>query len=135
MLREILNSNTLTAATDIAPTLPTAPGVGGGDILGMGVSMFIVIAVIILLGWLYSRSRFVGSSGSGVINVVASRVLGPKERLLVVEVADQQLLVGMTATAVQTLHVFDKPVCVGEEAGKSFGFAGRLRSAVEETVK
>ena len=65
MLREILNSNKLTAATDIAPTLPTAPGVGGGDILGMGVSMFIVIAVIILLGWLYSRSRFVGSSGSG----------------------------------------------------------------------
>ena len=32
-----------------------------------------------------------------VINVVATRALGPKERLMVVEVADQQLLVGMTA--------------------------------------
>ena len=60
---------------------------------------------------------------------------GPKERLLVVEVADQQLLVGMTATGVQTLHVFEKPVCATEKVTQPAGFASRLRSAFEEIGK
>ncbi|MCP5093002.1 MAG: flagellar biosynthetic protein FliO [Gammaproteobacteria bacterium] len=134
MLRELLNSSTL-AAVDTPPTLKPPPGVGGGDILGMGVSMFIVIAVIVVLGWLYSRSRFNGGGSSDVINVVATRALGPKERLLVVEVADQQLLVGMTASGVQTLHVFEKPVCIATKAAQPAGFANRLRSAFEEIGK
>lgn len=110
--------------------LPTTPAVSGGDILNLGVSILIVLAAILILGWLYSRSRLVGG-GSELINVVATRALGPKERLLIVEVADQQLLVGMTATAVQTLHVFDKPVCVAEKDTRQAGFAGRLRAALQ----
>jgi flagellar protein FliO/FliZ len=135
MLRETLNSSVLTEAAEAAPALPATPGVGGGDILSLGVSMFIVVAVIMVLGWLYSRSRFIGGGGSDVISVVATRALGPKERLLVIEVADQQLLVGMTATAVQTLHVFDKPVCVAEKAGDPIGFGSRLRTALQEIGK
>ena len=135
MLREILNTSMLTEAADAAPALPATPGVGGGDILGLGVSMFIVVAVILVLGWLYSRSRFIGGGGSDAITIVATRALGPKERLLVIEVADQQLLVGMTATADQTLHVFHKPVCGPAEAGSPVGFGSRLRSAVQELGK
>lgn len=135
MLREILNSKTVTLATDATPTLPATPGLGGGDILNMGVSMLVVVAAIVILGWLYSRSRFVGGGNNDVINIVATRALGPKERLLVVEVADQQLLVGMTSTAVQTLHVFDTPVVVPSKADTPVGFANRLRSAVQEIGK
>lgn len=135
MLREILNSNAVASATDAVPTLPVSPGVGGGDILSVSISMFIVVAVIMVLGWFYSRSRMIGGGGSNVINVVATRALGPKERLMVVEVADQQLLVGMTPSGVQTLHVFDKPVCVAEEAGNPVGFASRLRTAFQEIGK
>lgn len=135
MLREILNSNAVTLATDATPTLPATPGLGGGDILNLGVSMLIVVVAIVVLGWLYSRSRFVGSGNNDVINIVATRALGPKERLLVVEVADQQLLVGMTSTAVQTLHVFDTPVVVPGKGDTPVGFANRLRSAVQEIGK
>ena len=59
-----------------------------------------------------------------------SRALGPKERLLVVEVADQTLLVGMTATQVQTLHTFDKPVAAEQTDETGAGFADRLRTAL-----
>jgi flagellar protein FliO/FliZ len=135
MLREILNSKAVTLATDATPSLPATPGLGGGDILNMGVSMLVVVAAIVILGWLYSRSRFVGGGNNDVINIVATRALGPKERLLVVEVADQQLLVGMTSTAVQTLHVFDTPVVVPSKADTPVGFANRLRSAVQEIGK
>lgn len=135
MLAETLNSAAAAVAVENVPVLPSTPGLGGGDVLNMGVSMLVVVAMIVILGWLYSRSRFVGSGGSDAINVIATRALGPKERLLIVEVSDQQLLVGMTATAVQTLHVFDKPVVIERPSNAPAGFANRLRAAVQEIGK
>ena len=129
MLKEA--TNTVSIAADVAPV---APGVGGGEILSLGASMIVIVGIIVLLGWLYSRSRFVGAGSNDVINVVATRALGPKERLLVVEVADQQLLVGMTANGVQTLHVLEKPVHP-PKASTQAGFAGRLRAAFQEIGK
>lgn len=123
------------ADTTESAVTAVSPVVGGSELLGMGLSMLIVVAAILVLGWFYSRSRFAGSGASDIINVVATRALGPKERLLVVEVADQQLLIGMTSTAVQTLHVFDTPIDIVEAEPANTGFAARLRSQLKELGK
>ena len=107
------------------------PVIEGPDILSLGASMLIVIGAVIALGWLYSRLRFNGGGPGNVINVVASRGLGPKERLLLVEVGDKQLLVGMTASSVQTLHTFDRPIEAAAAISEAPGFADRLRAAVK----
>ena len=114
------------AAPSMAFASETRTVVGGSEVLSMVVSMVIVVGAIIALGWLYSRSRLAVGGARDVINVVASRALGTKERLILVEVADQQLLVGMTSTQIQTLHVFDGKVVNSEAAvdsGSSFGDA------------
>ncbi len=110
--------------------------VGGSEVLSMMISMVIVIGAILALAWLYSRSRIAVGGARDVINVVASRALGTKERLLLVEVADKQLLVGMTSTQIQTLHVFDEAVVRSEtkaDAPESFG--ERLRDTLAEKLK
>ena len=112
-----------------------SPVIDGPDILSLGMSLVIVVAAVLLLGWLYSRFRFTGGSSGSLINVVSSRALGPKERLVLIEVADQQLLVGITATSVQTLHTFDKSVSVEAEVTESAGFAERLRTAIRGAAK
>lgn len=119
-----------------SPTsLPATPGIGGGDILSLGLSLFFVIGVIVALGWFYSRSRFVSGGGADLITIVATRPLGPKERLMVVEVADQQLLIGMTSTGASTLHVLDKPVEAPAGRPAAGNFARRLKSALLENSK
>ena len=128
--------------TEAATNLPAqgeamttvGPVVGGGELLSMGLSMFVVVAVILVLGWIYSRSRLVSGGASDLIGIVATRALGPKARLLIVDVAGQQMLIGMTSTAVQTLHVFDEPVSEPQDAAKS-GFAKRLGTAFAEIRK
>lgn len=111
------------------------PVIDAPDILSLGASMLVVVGAVIALGWLYSRMRFNGTGSGSLINVVSSRALGPKERLLVVEVAGQTLLVGMTATQVQTLHTFDKPVVPEQALGEPPGFADRLRTALRGATK
>ena len=113
-----------------------ATPVGGSELLSFAASLIVVIGAIVALGWLYSRSKFIGGGSSDVINIVASRALGAKERLIVVEVAGKQLLVGMTANQVQTLHVFDDAVVdATPDVTEAPGFAGRLMTALKEMKK
>jgi len=111
---------------------PETTTIGASELLSLGGSLVVIVVAIVALGWLYSRSRSLGGSSNDVISVVASRALGTRERLMLVEVADQQLLIGMTATQVQTLHVFDKPVVTGVAAAPAVGFASRLKAAIIE---
>lgn len=129
MSQALLNQETANAAAVVTPVVDAT------RVAEFGVSLVVVIAVILLVGWFYSRMRIGTGRGGDEINVVASRPLGPKERLLVVEVAGKQLLVGMTASQLQTLHVFEGPVITAEKTAPASGFAGRLRSALKEIGK
>jgi len=107
--------------------------VGGSEVLSMVMSLVIIVAAILALAWLFSRSKLAATGGRDSIQIVASRALGTKERLLLVEVGDQQLLVGMTPTQVNTLHVFDgRVVEVEPQTMAGNGFAARLRTTLSE---
>ena len=105
------------------------------DILNLGISVVIIVGVVVGLGWLYSRVRINGGAGSNAITILASRGLGPKERLFIVEAGNKQLLVGMTASSIQTLHTFDRPVVADEVVRNERGFADRLRSVIKDATK
>ena len=105
---------------------------GGSELLSFAASLIVVVGMIVVLGWLYSRSRLLGGGSNNAISIVASRALGSKERLLVIDVAGKQLLVGMTASQVQTLHVFDAPVVSAPQGAPVGGFSSRLKSALKE---
>lgn len=110
-----------------------------GDLLSVAVSLFVVIGAILLCGWLYKRSQGLRGQSGGVFSIVASQALGPKERIIVIEVANKQLVLGMTATQVSTLHVFDEPV-VQRRTGRrnersDSSFADRFKSILWSNVK
>lgn len=101
------------------------------ELLSFVASLIVVVGVIVVFGWFYSRSKMLGS-GNDVINVIASRPLGARERLLLVEVADKQLLVGMTQSHVQTLHVFESPIVDASSKPGGRRFSRRLASVLKE---
>lgn len=112
-----------------AASVPAGP-VDGSEVLNLLVSLVVVVGAILLVGWIYSRMQGGMTRGNGAINVVATRPIGPKERILVVEIADKQLVVGMTSSSVQTLHVFDERVLTGAESSPASGFSDRLKTAM-----
>ena len=104
--------------------------VGSAEVLSMAGGLFSVIAAILLVSFLYSRMKGPHIGGKDVINIVASQALGPRERIVLVEIANTQLVVGLTTSHVQTLHVFDEPVVKPAEPKNNFNFAARLKLAV-----
>ncbi len=123
-----------TALPAVRPALAAgeagAPAFGApaGSLLNVAVSLIVVIAAIALCGWLYRRTQALRGGPAGeVFRLVASQALGPRERIVVVEIGGKQLVLGLTASQVSTLHVFDDPV-IRRPAGTPAGsFAERLK--------
>jgi len=119
------------SCAELASSAGKLPAVIGSDeILKTGGSLLLIVASIIVVGWLYSRLKGNHARNGGFIRVLATQPLGPKERVLLIEVADQQLVLGVTATRIQTLHVLQQPVSIATREPLTAGFAERLRMAI-----
>lgn len=120
--------------------VPTAPAwaaegaaSGPGYLLRLAVGLVIVLAALGGLAWLLRRLGGAGLGRSGPVRVLGSAPVGQRERVLLVEVGDQQLLVGVAPGNVRTLHVLDEPVAEAEPSADGSGgaFARHLRSALQ----
>lgn len=83
----------------------TSPGLGGAI-----VALLAVLALIVGLAWLLKRLPGAGLRSSDQLRVVSSLAVGQRERLLVVQVGPQQLLLGVTAQGISTLHTLAEPL-------------------------
>ena len=103
------------------------PGMSGVWEVALG--LLIVVAAIVAVGWVMRRLYPGAMSASQQMKVIAALPLGPRERLLLVDVAGTQLLLGVTAQQINQLHLFSEPVALlpTPVAGD---FALRLRDAL-----
>jgi flagellar protein FliO/FliZ len=53
------------------------------------------------------------------MRVLAQLPLSPREKLVLVEVGDKQMLLGVSSSSINQLHVFDQPVILKNEASSS----------------
>ncbi|MFF7708274.1 flagellar biosynthetic protein FliO [Pseudomonas sp. NPDC007930] len=89
----------------------------GGQLLQTVLGLLVVLAVIVGLAWVLKRMQQASPRGGRqVIDLVGSRALGPRDRLVLVQVGDEQILLGLTPGRITPLHVMAKPVAVPEKA-------------------
>lgn len=105
--------------------------VGPGEIVNTALSLLLIVGAIMALAWLLNKLQGGRSHNGGLINVVASHALGAKERLLVVDVGGRQIVVGVTASQISTLHVLDEPLEVGVSSVERVNFSERLKKVIK----
>ena len=81
-----------------------------GDYLLQVVGSFVVV-ILLLVAVLVMLKRFNGVSASmgGDMRVVSSVGVGQRERAVLLQVGEQQVLLGVGPGNVRALHVFDEP--------------------------
>lgn len=102
-----------------------------GGLINVVVSLVLVLLVFFLLAWALKRLQQGQRGAGGVIRVISDMPLGPKERIVLVEVGKTQLLLGLTPGSVHALHTLDTPIANADgldQAGP--GFAERLRATM-----
>jgi flagellar protein FliO/FliZ len=84
------------------------------------------------LWWLIRRTGFNRTFSGVKMRVVGALSIGSRERLMVVEIGDQWLVLGVTSTQINTLATMPKQA-VPEEAGESgsLPFAAWLKKTMD----
>ncbi|MBU2097773.1 MAG: flagellar biosynthetic protein FliO [Gammaproteobacteria bacterium] len=72
--------------------------------------LIVVVGLILLMAWLAKRLGGVHFQNAAGIKMLSVLSVGNKEKIALVQVGDQQLLIGIAPGRVSTLHVFDEPV-------------------------
>jgi len=91
----------------------------------------IVIACIVGLAWMLKRAGGLQSSARGALRVIDGVALSTRERLVLVQVGKQQVLLGVAPGRVSRVHVLDEPVETSpEKTPVAESFSTRLREAI-----
>ena len=113
--------------------LPADP-LTAGTLTQLILGMVLVLGLIALSAWILRRFNRFQSAASGQLKVVGGLSMGARERVVLVQLGEQQLLLGVAPGRVQTLHVLDEPLATGTSASPASdsGFAQRLQSVLNQ---
>ena len=90
------------------------------------IGLLVVLAIIFVMGWVLRRLGQGTIGGSENLKVVSSLSLGAREKIALIQVADQQLLVGITPNNIRTLKTFDSVVVQANASSLSENFSEKL---------
>ena len=95
---------------DATPVELPQPFAVGSNFIGITLNLLLVLAAIVVLAWVFKRAQGVGRPAAGRLKVAATLPLGPRDRILLLEVGDEQILVGASSAGLRTLHVLEQPL-------------------------
>ena len=111
-------------------TAAAAPVVGsgiGGQLTQLVLGLLLVLGLIFALAWLLRRVQHAGPRQGQMIELISTRALGARDRLVLVQVGNEQILLGLTPGRITPLHVLKEPVTVpGPTEQATPEFAKRL---------
>ena len=116
------------AADSVAP-VAVAP-VSFVNLIQVVFALLIVLGAIGLFAWLMRRFAPGQSGAGGILKVVGGVMVGPRERLVVVEVGENWLLLGVSAGGVTLVHSMPRPPAASAAGGEQRVFARALRAAL-----
>lgn len=80
-----------------------------GSFISIFLSLLLVIAIIFALAYVMRRFN-VAQAGNGQMKIIASMMTGQKEKVIVIEVGDQQFMLGVTAHNINHLATLESPI-------------------------
>jgi flagellar protein FliO/FliZ len=129
----------LAGARPAAPMPMPAPPSAGGSLLQTTFSLLLVLAILVGLAWLLKRYGPKSVTGSANVKLVGALSVGARERILVVEVGEQWIVVGASPGRMNALATMprqeaeiDLPAAASGQALPSANFAEWFKQTIEK---
>jgi len=122
-------------ATRPAYVPPPAAAVSSGSVLQVILSLILVLAAVFVVGWILKRINLPQQGAGNALKVISGIAVGQRERIVLVEVNDTWLVVGVAPGQVNALHTMPKgvlPSASNPTAGDDNKFQGWLKQMMEK---
>lgn len=96
-------------------------------------SLFFIVVLIIFMGWLLKKMRVPSFGQQKGLSLICHLSVGTKERVMVIQVGEEQYLIGVTPHSVNLLSHLDKPLSTSENLSTQ-SFSQQLTQLLGKTV-
>ena len=117
------------AAGPAASQPPTV--LSGGAMFQVVLALLLVLGAIYLVFWLLRRINPAGNAG-GVLKVIGGVMVGPRERVVIVEMGESWMLLGVSQGGVTLLATVPRPSDAERLASHPAGFSAWLQQALHK---
>ncbi len=112
------------------PSLHDNTNIDASDYLQMLLGLFFIVAFIFSVAWLIKRMGTLNPNHSRDLKIVAGLSVGQREKIIVLQVMNEQLLIGVTQSSIQLLSKLDTPMALKNNANMA-GFQEKLQAAIK----
>lgn len=93
-----------------------------------------VLLLIALVAWAVRRFSTLGITQTGGMQVLSGLSVGNREKVVLMTAGGRHILLGVTASQIQTLHVFDKGEIAEDKTPSRMSFEDSLKQALTKKV-
>lgn len=119
------------AETASSSAATTSAGIDSSAWLKAILGLVAVVVLIFVIAFLVKRFSGLSVGGQQQMRIISAMPVGTRERIALIEVADKQLLVGITQHNINLLHTFDEPV-INNNDKTGADFSSRLQSILSK---
>lgn len=105
---------------------------GAGSYIQMILGLLFIVLLIFGLAWFMRRMGGLQSVMGGSMKLLGGVSLGQRERAVLVQVGETQMLLGVAPGSVRTLHVFPEPVVTATTTAVGSSFADKLSAVLKQ---
>lgn len=122
-----MSLSTTAAAADAAPAVS-----GAGSLLQVFIGLVAVLLLIFATAWIAKRLGVARGGSSNLLHIISSTSVGARERVVVVEIGDNWLVVGVAPGSVNALMTLPKGEALpAAPAALNPSFAASLKQLIE----
>lgn len=116
----------------------TSPGLSSGSYLQAMLALLLIVGLLGATAWLARKLTGGKRFGQGGMKVIGGVALGPRERIVLVEVGDTWLVIGLVPGQIRTLYKMPKgeatPESVLTESLQTGTFAELLKRVTQKAA-
>lgn len=127
----------LAAAEQLARPAYTPPpaAVSSGSIAQIIISLLLVLAAVVLVAWVLKRISMPRHGAGSLMRIVTSVAVGQRERVVLVEINDTWLVVGVAPGQVRTLYSMPRTELPEPEAGDRSATDGKFQNWLKQVME
>ncbi len=110
---------------------------GFGSMLGQMMAVLLLVIILLLaIAWVLKRAGVAQGALNGQLAVIGAVSVGQREKVVLIQAGQEQLLVGVTANEINLLHLLSEPIVMDANASSSStfnlgeSFAQKLNQAI-----